>query len=365
VRPRGWHLPEKHLAIDDEPISASLFDFGLYFFHNARELLDRGSGPYYYLPKLESHREARLWNDVFLHAQDALGVPRGSVRATVLVEHVLAAFEMEEILYELREHASGLSLGGRDYLFSAIKTFAEHGSRVFPDRGSLRMDVPFMRAYAELLVRTCHGRGAHAIGETAQFIPSRKDERLTESALRALREAKTREGSDGFDGTIVAHPALVPLARAAFAETLGVRDHQKERVPNRAAPSASDLLPPISTGEGITRIGFELNVSVALQYLTGWLRGSGTVAIHDLVEDKAVAEVARAQLWQWIRHGAVLEDGTPITAELYRATREREVERLRPRVGAADGRLGQAAQVLDTLVLSPTCAPFLTMSGAA
>ncbi len=359
VRPRGWHLAEDRVRIDGVPVSASLFDAGLYLYHNAIELLGRGSGAYFYLPKLQGHLEARLWNDVFSFAERRLGVPAGTIRATVVIEHVLAAFEMDEILYELREHAAGLSLGRWDYIFSTIKTFGEDEGCVLPDRGALRMTVPFMRAYADLLVHTCHKRGAHAIGGAAQFIPSPQDERLTERALAALRVEKTRECRDGFDGTLVAHPALVPITRAAFAEVLGPRDHQKDRFRGRTDVCAADLLAMESAGQRITRIGLELNVSVALQYLTAWLRGSGAVAIYGCVEDKAAAEVSRAQLWQWIRHGARLDDGTPVTADLYRQVRTSEMARLKSRVGAADGRLSQAAELLDRVVLSRPCAPFL------
>ncbi|MCG8468611.1 MAG: malate synthase A [Gemmatimonadetes bacterium] len=364
VRPRGWHLAEDRVRVDGRSVSASLFDFGLYFFHNAVELIERGSGPYFYLPKLQSYLEARLWDDVFTFAQRRLGVPHGTIRATVTVEHVLAAFEMNEILYELRDHSAGLALGRADYVFSAIKTFAEDDAAVLPDRGSLRMSVPFMRSYAELLLQTCHRRGAHAIGGNAQFIPNPRDERLTERALSSVRQEKTREGRQGFDGTIVTHPALVPLARAAFAETLGVHDHQRDRTLDDVYVSAADLLETSSAGCRMTRIGFELNVSVALQYLTAWLRGSGAVAIYSRVEEKAAAELARAQVWQWIRHGVELEDGTRVTAELYREVRAREVARLKPRVGAADGRLRQAAELLDAFVLSRTFAPFLQAGGA-
>lgn len=365
VRPRGWHMTENRLEVDGRPVSASIFDFGLFFFHNVVELIERGSGPYLYLPKMQSYLEARLWDDVFTFAQRRLGVPHGTTRATAVIEHVLAAFEMDEILYELRDHSAGLSLGRSDYLFSAIKTFGEHKHSVLPDRTTLRMSAPFMRAYSNLLVRTCHRRGAHAIGAAAQFIPNPRDERLTERALAAIRQEKTREGRTGFDGTLVTHPALVPLARAAFAATLGVKDHQRDRTHDDAHVDAADLLATSSAGKRITRIGLELNVSVALQYLTAWLRGSGTVAIYSRVEEKAAAELARAQVWQWIRHGAELEDGSPITADLYREVRKQEVLRLKPRVGAADGRLRQAADLLDSVVLTRSCAPFLTLSGSA
>lgn len=362
VRPRGWHLTEHRLEVDGRPISASLFDFGLYLFHNAIELVQRGSGPYFYLPKLQSHLEARLWDNAFTFAEQRLGVPHGTIRATVVIEHVLAAFEMEEILYELRDHAAGLSLGRGDYLFSAIKTFGEDEAYVLPDRAAVGRNAPFVRAHSDLLVRTCHKRGAHAIGGNAQFIPNPRDARITERALTALREEKTEEAREGFDGTIVAHPALVPLARAAFAGILGPVDHQKSRRWDDLDVAAADLLPAPREAARVTRIGFELNVSVALQYLTAWLRGSGAVAIYDLVEDKAGAELSRAQLWQWIRHRATLDDGTRVDVELYRRVRDAEVRRLSGRVGAADGRLEQAAELLDAAVLSRAFTPFLTQA---
>lgn len=364
IRPRGWHLTESRVEVDGKAVSASLFDFGLFFFHNALELIERGSGPYVYLPKLQNHLEARLWDDVFTFVQRRLGIPHGTVRATVTIEHVLAAFEMDEILYELREHCAGLSLGHSDYIFSTIKTFAEDRRAVLPDRGSMRTTVPFMQACSDLLIRTCHRRGAHAIGGTAQFIPTPSDERLTERALTFVRDEKTREGQSGFDGSVVAHPALVPLARAAFAETLGVHDHQKNKAGPAREVSAADLLATSTAGRRITRIGLEINVSVALQYLTAWLRGSGSVAIFNLVESKAAAELARAQLWQWIRHSVLLEDGTCVTADLYREVRDSEIRRLRHRVGAADGRLRQAAELLDGVVLNRSCAPFLTLAAS-
>jgi len=303
VRPRGWHLPERHLSIDGEPVSASLFDFGLYLFHNGRRLLDRGSGPYLYLPKLESHLEARLWNDVFTHSEEELGLPHGSIKATVLIETVLAAFEMDEILWELREHAAGLNAGRWDYMFSVIKKFRDRPEFVLPDRNSVTMTAPFMRAYTELLVKTCHRRGAHAMGGMAAFIPSRKDAELNERALAKVREDKQREAADGFDGTWVAHPDLVPVALAEFDEVLGDRPNQLDRQRPEVSVSAADLLDVASTPGEVTEEGLRNDVSVGIQYLSAWLRGSGAVAIYNLMEDAATAEIARSQVWQWIRHG--------------------------------------------------------------
>jgi malate synthase len=298
VRPRGWHLPERHLLVDGEPVSASLFDFGLYLFHNGRRLLDRGTGPYLYLPKLESHLEARLWNDVFTHAEGELCLPHGSIKATVLIETVLAAFEMDEILWELREHAAGLNAGRWDYMFSIIKKFRDRPEFVLPDRNSVSMTAPFMRAYTELLVKTCHRRGAHAMGGMAAFIPSRKDAELNERALAKVREDKQREAGDGFDGTWVAHPDLVPVALAEFE-----RPNQLDRQRPEVSVSAADLLDVASTPGEITEEGLRNDVSVGIQYLSAWLEGTGAVAIFNLMEDAATAEIARSQVWQWIRHG--------------------------------------------------------------
>ncbi|MDR5683297.1 MAG: malate synthase A [Armatimonadota bacterium] len=362
VRPRGWHLVEKHVWVDGEPISASLFDFGLYFFHNARELLDLGSGPYFYLPKLESHLEAALWNDVFQYAQDAVGIPRGTIRATVLIETILAAFEMDEILYELRDHASGLNAGRWDYIFSVIKKFRHRPDFVLPDRAQVTMVVPFMRAYTELLVKTCHRRGAHAIGGMAAFIPSRKDPAVNEVALAKVREDKERESGDGFDGTWVAHPDLVAVAQDPFDRVLGGRPHQKERLREDVQVTARDLLDIRVPGGSITGDGVRNDVSVALQYLDAWLQGTGAAAIYNLMEDTATAEICRAQLWQWIRHGARLHKDGAVDEALYRSLREAEVERL-VREGAAGSKVGEAAEILDALVLSEEFVEFLTVPG--
>ncbi|MBA4156526.1 MAG: malate synthase A [Gemmatimonadetes bacterium] len=363
VRPRGWHLPEKHLSVDGQPISASLFDFGLYFFHNAREAVDRGTGPYFYLPKLEGHLEARLWNDVFNWAQDELGVPRGTIRATVLIETILAAFEMEEILHELRDHSAGLNAGRWDYIFSAIKKFRHRDDFMLPDRGQVTMRVPFMRAYAELLVRSCHTRGAHAIGGMAAFIPSRRDAEVNEVALRKVREDKERESNDGFDGTWVAHPDLVPVAGEIFDRVLGDRPHQKDRLREDVSVGAEDLLEIGVPGGTTTEEGVRNNISVALQYIEAWLGGVGAVAIFNLMEDAATAEISRAQLWQWIRHGAKLEDGSAVTEDLYRRIRREELEGLQSERGGAAARFQEAAELLDGLVLSEEFAEFLTLPG--
>jgi malate synthase len=359
VRPRGWHLSERHVLVDGEPISGSLFDFGLYFFHNARELLERGSGPYFYLPKLESHLEARLWNDVFNFAQDYLGIPRGTIRATVLIETILAAFEMEEILYELRDHAAGLNAGRWDYIFSCIKKFATaDGGVIFPDRAQITMTVPFMRAYTELLVRTCHKRGAHAIGGMAAFIPSRKDPEVNARAIAAVTKDKERESGDGFDGTWVAHPDLVPVAMRVFDQVLGERPHQKERlredVEGKIRPE--QLIDFHVPGGSVTEAGARNNLSVGLQYIAAWLGGSGAVAIFNLMEDAATAEISRAQLWHWLRKEARLEDGRPFTRELYAQLKAEEMAKL-----AGMKHLEAAASLLDELVLQPEFYEFLTL----
>jgi malate synthase len=357
VRPRGWHLEERHLLVDGRPISASLFDFGLEFFHNAKERLARGTGPYYYLPKLQSHLEARLWNDVFVAAQDALDVPRGSIRATVLIEHILAAFEMDHILFELREHAAGLNAGRWDYLFSCIKTFGADPDRVLPDRGQLTMTVPFMRAYTELLVRTCHRRGAHAIGGMAAFIPSRRDPEVNDRAMTRVRDDKERESGDGFDGTWVAHPDLVPLATEIFGSVLGHRPNQKDRLREDVQVSAPQLLDLRVDGGQVTEAGVRQNVSVALRYLDEWLRGNGAAALDNLMEDAATAEISRSQLWQWRTTRVPLDDGVPLTEDRYLAIRAEEQARADE---PGRTRLGDAAQLMDRLVLAPEFLPFLT-----
>jgi len=298
VRPRGWHLPERHMFVDGKPVSGSLFDFGLYFFHNAKRLLDSGSGPYFYLPKLESHLEARLWNQVFEAAQEELGIPRGTIKATVLIETILAAFEMEEILFELRDHSAGLNAGRWDYIFSIIKKFRDRPEFVLPDRAQVTMTVPFMRAYTELLVQACHRRGAHAMGGMAAFVPSRRDPEVNEVALARVREDKEREAGDGFDGTWVAHPDLVPVALAQFE-----REHQLDRLREEVEVAERQLLDFAVPGGEVSDEGLRTNVSVGVRYLDAWLGGTGAAAIDNLMEDMATAEISRAQVWSWVRDG--------------------------------------------------------------
>jgi malate synthase len=358
VRPRGWHLPEKHVTVDGEPISASLFDFGLYFFHNARERLDRGTGPYFYLAKIQTHLEARLWNDVFLFAQDALGIPRGSVRATVLIETLPAAFEMEEILHELAEHSSGLNAGRWDYLFSMIKTLRRRRDLVLPDRAQVTMTVPFMRAYTELLVKTCHRRGAHAMGGMAAFIPSRKDAEVNKAALARVRDDKLRESGDGFDGTWVAHPDLVPVAHEVFQKALAGRANQKERLREEVSVTAGMLVDARVPGGTVTEAGVRSNVNVGLQYLNSWLSGNGAAAIFNLMEDVATAEISRSQLWQWIHNAARLSDGRVAGPALYEQIRGEELAKLG---GPGVGRLREAAEILDGLVGAEEFVEFLTL----
>ena len=360
IRPRGWHLDEGHVLVDGKPISASLFDFGLWFFHNARELLDSGSGPYLYLPKLESHLEANLWNEVFVAAQSALDVPRGSVRATVLIETILAAFEMDEILFELREHAAGLNAGRWDYIFSLIKKFRSRAEMVLPDRSEVGMTVPFMRAYTNLLVRTCHRRGAHAIGGMAAFIPSRRDAEVNERALAKVREDKERESGDGFDGTWVAHPDLVPVAREVFDGVLGNRPNQKDQLRPEVEVTGRDLVDVRIPGGRVTEAGVRANVSVGLAYLASWLAGNGAAAINNLMEDAATAEISRSQLWQWRIHAVPLDDGRPITVERYTTIRDEELEKLQS--GSPTYPWADAAALLDELVLSDDFAEFLTLT---
>jgi malate synthase len=360
IRPRGWHLDETHLEVDGSPVSASLCDFGLAFFHNAREQLERGSGPYFYLPKLESHLEARLWNDVFVEAQAQLGIPRGSIRATVLIETILAAFEMDEILWELREHASGLNAGRWDYIFSLIKKFRTRDDMILPDRAQVTMAVPFMRAYQQLLVRTCHARGAHAIGGMSAFIPNRRQPEVTENALARVREDKQREAGDGSDGTWVAHPDLVPVAAEIFDRVLGDRPNQKDRLRPDVPASAAELLDTRVEAGQVTEAGVSTNVSVALQYLASWLAGNGAAAINNLMEDAATAEISRSQLWQWRTHGVTLDDGRPMSSDLYATVRDAELSRL---AASAPGfRWTDAASLLDDLVLSDDFAEFLTLA---
>ncbi|MBX5475210.1 MAG: malate synthase A, partial [Thermoleophilia bacterium] len=322
IRPRGWHLPERHVLVDGEPVSGALFDFGLHMAHNAREQLERGSGPYFYLPKLESHLEARLWADAFALAEERLGIPRGSIRCTVLIETILAAFEMEEILHELRDYGCALNAGRWDYIFSVIKKFRSREDWVLPDRVQVTMTVPFMRAYTELLVRSCHRRGAHAIGGMAAFIPSRRDPAVNEVALAKVREDKERESGDGFDGTWVAHPDLVPVATEVFDRVLGARPNQVERLREDVVPDEAALLSIPDTPGSITEEGLRTNVSVGVRYLDAWLRGVGAAAIDNLMEDAATAEISRSQVWQWVRAGRFDEARVRHEIELVEAGNE-------------------------------------------
>jgi malate synthase len=348
VRPRGWHLPERHVLVDGAEVSGSLFDFGLYLFHNGRRLLDRGSGPYLYLPKLESHLEARLWNDVFDAAEEELDLPPRTIKATVLIETILAAFEMEEILYELRDHMAGLNAGRWDYIFSIIKKFRENKEFVLPDRAQVTMTVPFMRAYTELLVKTCHRRGAHAMGGMAAFVPSRRDPEVNEIALAGVRDDKQREAGDGFDGTWVAHPDLVPVATEEFDAVLGRRPNQVERLREEVDVAAADLLDVHVPDSGITEGGVRNNVSVGLRYLESWLRGTGAVAIYNLMEDAATAEISRSQVWQWLRHGR-------IEREQVVAFEDAELAE------AGEGRWEETRALFDRVALSQEFEEFLTL----
>jgi malate synthase len=364
VRPRGWHLPERHLLIDAQPSSGSLFDFGLAFFHCARSLIENGTGPYFYLPKMESHLEARLWNDVFCFAQDAAGVPRGTIRATVLIETLPAAFEMDEILYELREHSAGLNAGRWDYIFSSIKCFADRPEMVLPDRADVTMTVPFMRAYTELLAATCHRRGAHAMGGMAAFIPSRQDAEANERAFAAVRADKEREVSQGYDGTWVAHPDLVPVAREVFQNGLRGAENQLERRRDDVAVTPAELQDLASTPGQITEAGLRTNISVGFQYVSFWLSGRGAAAINSLMEDAATAEISRTQIWQWVHHGVRLDDGRTVTVELVRQILDDEAAKVRDRVGEDTWRAGrpvETRELFDRVALSPELIEFLTL----
>jgi malate synthase len=360
VRPRGWHLDEKHFLVDGRPMSGSLFDFGLYLFHAGRAAIEAGTGPYLYLPKLESHLEARLWNDVFVWAQDRLGIAQGTVKATVLIETILAAFEMDEILYELREHAAGLNAGRWDYIFSVIKKFRNDPAFVLPDRSSVTMTVPFMRAYTELMVKTCHRRGAHAIGGMAAFIPNRRDPDVTEQAIAKVRDDKSREAGAGCDGTWVAHPDLVEVAMAEFDSVLGDRPNQVDRQRDEVDVSASDLLDLDFQGQ-VTSTGLDTNVSVGIRYLAAWLSGTGAAAIDNLMEDVATAEISRSQIWQWLRHDVSTEDGEPITEERVRAIAGSLVETLEQAEHPHRDRLGAARKVFEDVALGDRFVEFLTL----
>lgn len=365
ARPRGWHLPEKNITIDGEPAIGALVDFGLHFFHNAKHLLENGSGPYYYLPKLESHLEARLWNDVFVFAQDYVGVPQGSVRATVLIETIPAAFEMDEILYELRDHASGLNAGRWDYLFSIIKYFRDGGeSFILPDRASVAMTAPFMRAYTELLVKTCHRRGAFAMGGMAAFIPNRREPDITAQAVEKVRADKTREANDGFDGSWVAHPDLVPVCLEVFDAVLGDRPNQIDRQRPEVEVTAAQLLDIESADGDVTEVGLRANLYVAVAYVAVWLSGNGAVAIHNLMEDAATAEISRSQVWQQIRNKVVLADtGNTVTAELVNSILAEETERLHGEVGddAFTRFYEPASRLIADICVSDEYTDFLTL----
>lgn len=361
LRPRGWHLCEKHLSVDGRPLPASLVDFGLYFFHNAQELIERGAGPYFYLPKLESHLEARLWNDIFVMAQDMLGIPQGTIRATVLIETVSAAFEMEEILYELRDHSSGLNAGRWDYIFSYIRTFAQRGPEfVLPERAEVTMTTSFMRAYTELLVKTCHKRGAHAIGGMAAFVPDRTDEAASTAALEKIRADKEREAGDGFDGSWVAHPGLVATCTEVFDQVLGDSADQRSRQRPEVEVTASDLLTGVPDPT-VTEAGVRTNITVSLRYLAAWTSGSGAVAIDNLMEDAATVEISRGQLWQWIRNRTPLEDLRVVTRQLVADLIEEEAGRLAAEMGPeAAEPLARAREVLEYVSLGEYLPGFFT-----
>jgi malate synthase len=333
VRPRGLHLPERHLQVNGAEVAGAFVDFGLYVHGNAEALLERGRGPYFYIPKLESAREAALWRDAFLIAEHALGLDRGTIKATVLIETVPAAFEMDAILYELRDHAAGLNAGRWDYIFSMIKRFRSRPEFVLPNRSDVTMTVPFMHAYSELLVRTCHARGAHAMGGMSAVIPSRTDEEANREAFEAVRADKQREAGAGFDGTWVAHPDSVPVATEAFDEVLGYRPNQVDRRRDDVQVGADDLLSAAQTPGEITEEGLRLNVNVGIQYISSWLRGNGAAAIYGLMEDAATAEISRAQVWQWIHHGEVLDDGRPVTPDLVGLLAGEELEKIRTEIG--------------------------------
>lgn len=365
MRPRGWHLEERHLRIDGRSVPGALVDFGLYFFHNAQRLIDLGKGPYFYLPKTESHLEARLWNEIFVFSQDYVGIPQGTVRATVLIETITAAYEMEEILYELRDHAAGLNAGRWDYLFSIVKNFRDGGEKfVLPDRNAVTMTAPFMRAYTELLVRTCHKRGAHAIGGMAAFIPSRKDAEVNRVAFEKVKADKDREAADGFDGSWVAHPDLVPIAMASFDAVLGEKPNQKDRLREDVSVAPGELIAIDSLDAKPTYEGLRNAVQVGTRYIEAWLRGLGAVAIFGLMEDAATAEISRSQIWQWINAGVVFENGERATAELTRKIAAEELAAIRAEIGEeafAAGKWQQAHDLLLQVSLDADYADFLTL----
>ncbi|MGW4626070.1 malate synthase A [Streptomyces rubiginosohelvolus] len=365
MRPRGWHLEERHLQLDGVSVPGALVDFGLYFFHNAQRLIDLGKGPYFYLPKTESHLEARLWNDIFVFAQDYVGIPQGTVRATVLIETITAAYEMEEILYELRDHAAGLNAGRWDYLFSIVKNFRDGGAKfVLPDRNAVTMTAPFMRAYTELLVRTCHKRGAHAIGGMAAFIPSRRDAEVNKVAFEKVKADKDREANDGFDGSWVAHPDLVPIALASFDAVLGEKPNQKDRLREDVSVAPGDLIAIDSLDAKPTYDGLRNAVAVGIRYIEAWLRGLGAVAIFNLMEDAATAEISRSQIWQWINADVVFENGEHATADLARKVAAEELAAIREEIGEETFTAGKWQQAHDLLLqvsLDQDYADFLTL----
>src|SRR4051794_23667753 len=365
VRPRGWHLPEKHIRVSGDRVAGAFVDFGLYFFRNAKRLMEKGSGPYFYLPKMESHLEARLWNEVFTFAQRECGIPHGTCKATVLIETIPAAFQMEEILYELRDHSAGLNAGRWDYIFSMIKCFRDRRDFVLPDRNKVTMTVPFMRAYTELLVKTCHRRGAHAMGGMAAFIPSRRDPEINEQAIAKVRDDKKREAGDGFDGTWVAHPDLVPVATEEFDNVLGDRPNQVDRRRDDVQVSAAQLLDAASAGDDITEEGLRSDVNVGIQYISSWLRGTGAVAINNLMEDAATAEISRSQVWQWVFHGVSLDTGETVTADLVRGYAGEELEKIREQVGDeffySQGRPDESRGLFEQVALADEYVEFLTL----
>ena len=361
VRPRGWHLLEKHVLVDGEPISGALFDFGLYFFHNAKEALARGTGPYFYLPKIENHLEARLWNDVFTAAQDAIGVPQGAIKATVLIETILAAFEMDEILYELRDHMAGLNCGRWDYIFSFIKKFRAHPNFMLPDRGDVTMTKHFLRSYSLLLIKTCHRRKAHAMGGMAAQIPIKGDETANNAALGKVRDDKLREATDGHDGTWVAHPGLVGIAKDVFDAAMP-KANQVDNARDDVEISAADLL---AVPEGvITEAGLRQNINVGILYTEAWLRGIGCVPLYNLMEDAATAEISRTQVWQWVHHGAKLDDGRPIDTAMFKSVIDEEMAKIKATVGDErfdGGQFATAAQLFDDLITADALEDFLTV----
>jgi malate synthase len=365
VRPRGLHLPERHLLLDGRPVAGALADFGLFMAVSAQRKIDAGSGPYFYLPKLESHLEARLWNDAFDLAQDRLGIPRGTIKATVLIETIPAAFEMDEILYELRDHSAGLNAGRWDYMFSMIKCFRDRPEFVLPDRAKVTMTVPFMRAYTDLLVKTCHRREAHAMGGMSAVIPSRKDPEANKQAVEKVRADKSREAGDGFDGAWVAHPDSVPVAMEEFDKVLGDRPNQIDRKRDDVHVTAEQILDARSAGDERTEEGLRLNCNVGIQYISSWLRGNGAAGIYGLMEDAATAEISRSQVWQWIRHGVTLDTGKTVTPELVREAETAELERIKGEVGeewfAEHGRADQSRSLFERVALSEEFVDFLTL----